>query len=177
MPGHRDLNFLGRVCQVVATFQSGGLLVLVGIVYLVIGLMRASQNSESSGGTRSADDLERDEEQWAEYQRSKVENVINAEQAKLDQKVAELKALLEATPGAAAEDREDVQAQFRGWAAIEPWPAEVSRAEVEEEGGRKHATGYRQIRSPSELSRKTLAQAIERTQVFFGFRALALLSP
>jgi hypothetical protein len=69
---------------------SSGALVLLGIVVLIIGFVRLSGGGGEQGMTPSADDLQRDQEQWEDYQRSKVKLA----------RQQQLKELLARTPGA-----------------------------------------------------------------------------
>ena len=86
---------------------SSGALALVGVVMIVIGVIQAAiksgANSGSEGGSVNFSDPERDQEQWAEYQRSKTALASKSGHPALP---ADITALIAATPGAAAEIKE-----------------------------------------------------------------------
>jgi hypothetical protein len=77
-------------------------LVAIGVVLLIVRLAQANENN-GEGEVVTADDLEqeRENDQWAEYQRSRAAMIARQQTAQDAQ--AQLDALLDETPGARAQ--------------------------------------------------------------------------
>lgn len=89
------------------TKSSGGLAV-VGLVMIVFGVVQVSSKGGSNAGSEAVNfaDPERDREQWEEYQRSKAALANKSGEPAL---TPEVRALIAATPGAAAQINEVLQ--------------------------------------------------------------------